>query len=64
MRTYIKPQTETIELQGRILLSEVSAIDPDNSGGNIFSGDGNSTDHPLDAKWNNSAWDGWDSDSE
>lgn len=64
MKAYIKPETEIIELQGGVTMAELSAIDPDNSGGDIYGGDGDSNTHPLDAKENNGAWGGWDSDGE
>lgn len=60
MKTYIKPVMEQLELKGDCLLAELSAIDPNNSGEDIYGGDGNSTEHPLDAKENKGFYYGWD----
>lgn len=62
MRNYIKPKMKAFELSGCTLLAELSAIDPDNSGGDIYGGEGNSGEHPLDSKENKGIYSGWDED--
>lgn len=62
-KRYNTPDSKVAAMTGKAALMDISGIHPGGEGsGNIFGGEGSSTDHPLDSKYN--AWSTFEDDED